>query len=181
LLAAASRSDGPRPVFVPCNDDLHTSSCFRSELTEGPAVFYHSVKKFLQSWLINTLAVLAAVYIVRGIHYQQWLDLLVASLLLGILNAVLRPLLMFLTLPLLIFTLGLFMLFINAMLLYFVSFLLKPHFYVDSFGSAFWGALIISLVSIILNTLTGTGTSRVHFERRRRPPDQGGGGPVIDV
>src|SRR6266567_4431850 len=99
------------------------------------------VKKFIQSWLINTLAVLVAVYVVKGIHYEQPLDLFVASLLLGILNAVLRPILLILALPLLLFTLGLFMLVINALLLYFVGFVLHPHFYVDSFGAAFWGAL----------------------------------------
>lgn len=141
------------------------------------------MKKFLQSWLVNTLAVLMAVYVVPGIHYERWLDLLVASLLLGILNAVLRPVLLLLTLPLLIFTLGLFTLFINALLLYFVGFVLRPQFYVMDFWSAFWGALVISVVSIILNTLTGTGHSRVHFERRRRPPGSNGGGsgPVIDI
>ena len=63
------------------------------------------VKKFIQSWLINTLAVLVAVYVVKGIHYEKPLDLVVASLLLGIFNAVLRPLLMFLALPLLILAL----------------------------------------------------------------------------
>jgi len=140
------------------------------------------LKKFIQSWLINTLAVLVAVYIVKGIHYQKPLDLCVASLLLGILNACLRPVLMVLALPLVVFTLGLFMLVINALLLYFVGFLLRPHFYVDDFWSAFWGALIISLVSLVLNTLTGTGTSRIRFQRRP-PKDSGndGGGPVIDV
>ena len=138
------------------------------------------MKKFLQSWLINTLAVLLAVYIVPGIHYQSWLDVLVASLLLGILNAVIRPLLMLVLLPLLIFTLGLFILVINALLLDFVGYLLRPQFYVVDFAAAFWGALIISVVSLILNTLTRTGTSRVHFERRRRPPDDGNG-PIIDI
>src|SRR2546423_14138228 len=111
-------------------------------------------KKFIQSWIINTMAVLVAVYIVRGIHYKKPLDLVAASLLLGILNAVLRPFLLFLALPLLIFTLGLFMLVINALMLYFVGFLLKPSFYVDGFASAFWGALIISIVSLVLNSLT---------------------------
>jgi len=141
------------------------------------------VKKFIQIWFINTLAVLVAVYLVRGIHYQKPLDLLVASLFLGVLNAVLRPLLMFLTLPLLIFTLGLFTLVINALLLYFVGYILRPHFYVDDFMSAFWGALVISLVGMVLNALTGTGRARVHIERRGGPPksDGGGGGPVIDV
>ncbi|MGH7967382.1 MAG: phage holin family protein [Limisphaerales bacterium] len=141
------------------------------------------MKKFLQSWLINTLAVLVAVYVVPGIHYGRWPDLLVASLLLGILNAVIRPVLFLLTLPLLIFTLGLFTLFINALLLYFVGYVLRPQFYVVTFWDAFWGALVISVVSIILNTLTGSGNSRVHFEHRRRPPgsDGGGNGPVIDI
>jgi len=139
------------------------------------------LKKFIQSWLINTLAVLVAVYVIKGIHYDKPLDLLIASLLLGILNAVLRPVLMFLALPLLIFTLGLFTLVINALLLYFVGYVLRPHFYVDDFWSAFWGALIISIVGIILNSLTGTGSSRVKIERRRRPPGSDGGGPVIDV
>jgi len=91
------------------------------------------LKKFIQSWLINTLAVLIAVYLVKGIHYEKPLDLVVASLLLGILNAVLRPVLMFLALPLLLFTLGLFTLVINALLLYFVGYVLRPHFYVDGF------------------------------------------------
>jgi putative membrane protein len=142
-------------------------------------------KQFLQSWIINTLAVLVAVYLVKGIHYQQPLDLLVASLLLGILNSFLRPILMLLALPLLIFTLGLFMLVINAVLLYFVGFLLKPHFFVDGFGAAFKGALIISLVSLVLNFLTGTRRSRIQIRRGPQPPGPnrpgGGGGPVIDV
>lgn len=142
------------------------------------------LKNFLQRWLINTLAVLVAVYVVDGIHYQKPLDLFVASLLLGILNAVLRPVLMLLSLPLLLFTLGLFMLVINGLLLYFVGFLLKPHFHVDGFWDAFWGALIISLVSLVLNTVTGTGNARVTVRRGspKRPPDRHeGGGPVIDV
>ena len=141
------------------------------------------MKRFIQSWFINTLAVLVAVYLVKGIRYDKPLDLLVASLLLGILNAVLRPILMFLALPLLIVTLGFFTLVINALLLYFVGYVLRPHFYVDDFLSAFWGALIISVVGMILNILTGTGNARVRFERRRRPPgsDRDGGGPVIDV
>ncbi|HLH55867.1 MAG TPA: phage holin family protein [Verrucomicrobiae bacterium] len=141
------------------------------------------MKRFLEGWLVNTLAVLVAVYVVKGIHYQRPLDLVVASLLLGIINAVFRPFLMFLALPLLIFTLGLFTLFINALVLYFVGNLLHPHFSVDSFGAAFWGALVISIVSILLNVLTGTGSTRVRIQRRKGPPagGSGGSGPVIDV
>jgi len=140
------------------------------------------LKKFIQSWFINTLAVLVAVYLVKGIHYEKPLDLLMASLLLGILNAVLRPFLMFLTWPLLILTLGLFTLVINAVLLFFVGYILRPHFFVDDFWSALLGAVVISVVSMILNVLTGTGKARVHFERRNSKSDSdSNGGPVIDV
>jgi putative membrane protein len=143
------------------------------------------MKRFIKSWMISTLAVLVAVYVVKGIHCQQWLDLVVASLLLGVLNTVLRPLLMVLALPLLVFTLGLFRFVINALLLYFVGFLLRPRFYVDGFWDAFWGALIISLISVVLNTLTGGGDARFRVTHRRRPPDSGhggpGDGPVIDI
>jgi putative membrane protein len=141
------------------------------------------VRRFIQSWLISTVAVLLAGYVVSGIHYEKPLDLFMASLLLGVFNAVLRPVLMLLTFPLMLFTLGLFRFVINGLLLYFVGSLLQPHFKVDGFWDAFWGALIISLVSSVLNVLTGTNRARVKFEHRRRPPESGPGGrgPVIDI
>jgi putative membrane protein len=129
--------------------------------------------QFLQSWIINTLAVLVAAMLLRGhIRYGTPADLLVASLLLGILNAFVRPILMLLALPLLVFTLGLFTLVINALLLYFVGVLMGSAFQVDSFGFAFLGALIISIVSIALNILTGTGNTRFKLHRRRPPPEE---------
>ena len=140
------------------------------------------MKKFLQSWLINTLAVLVAVYLVKGIHYEKPLDLLAASLLLGILNSVIRPVIMFLALPLLIFTLGLFLLVINAGVLYFVGYLLRPHFYVQDFWAAFWGALVISIVSLVLNSITGTGNARVKFQRKNASTkSHGDDQDVIDI
>ncbi|HVU09527.1 MAG TPA: phage holin family protein [Verrucomicrobiae bacterium] len=138
--------------------------------------------RFLQSWLINTLAVALAVLILRGhIHCETNLDLVLASLLLGILNAFVRPILMLLALPLLIFTLGLFTLVINALLLALVSFFLKPNFQVDGFGFAFLGALIISIVSIALNILTGTGNTRITIHRRPPPPPKKKDDDVIDI
>ncbi|MFO1499106.1 MAG: phage holin family protein [Verrucomicrobiota bacterium] len=117
-----------------------------------------------------------------GIRYDTALGLFLASLLLGVLNAVLRPVIIVLSLPLLIFTLGLFILIINAVLLYFVGSLLKP-FHVDNFSSAFWGALIISVVSMIANSLLGTNEVKIRTTRQNRPPRSppGGDGPVIDV
>lgn len=144
------------------------------------------MKKFFQTWIVTTLAVLVAVNVVPGINFQDnnlWIPF-VASLVLGILNAFIRPILMLIALPLLVLTLGLFTLVINMLLLYFVGVLLKPHFVVDSFGSALVGSLIISVVSVALNILTGTGRARVMFRRGRRPPNsdtKGGKGPVIDV
>jgi len=135
--------------------------------------------RFLGNWAINTLSVAVAVALLHGhITYQHWSDLLIAALLLGLLNAFVRPILLLLALPLLIFTLGLFTLVINALLLYFVGVLMAPYFQVDSFGFAFLGALIISIVSMALNVLTGN--ARVSVQRRRPPPKKDDD-DVIDV
>ena len=87
--------------------------------------------------------------------------------------------------PLLVLTLGLFTLIINAALLYGVGQLVKS-FHVASFGAAFWGGLVISLISLPLNFLTGAGGARIEVRRgkppeRSRPPGDDGDGPVIDV
>ena len=146
-------------------------------------------KSFLQRWVINTLAVLVAASILSNrIHYDTWTDLVLASLLLGVLNAFVRPVIQLLSISLIIFTLGLFTLVINALMLLLVSALMRPKFAIlgeDSstmFWNAFWGALIISLVSIVLNSLTGTGNSRVKFTRGKSDKKKDdGNGPVIDV
>jgi putative membrane protein len=144
-----------------------------------------TIKRFLQGWVINTLAVLLAC-LLPGISYNDdWHVLVLASLLLGVLNSVVRPVLMLVALPLLVFTLGLFMVVINAGLLMLVGQIVSG-FKVESFGSAVLGSVIISIVSLILNVLTGTGKSRIQvrrFDQQNRPPDRhdDGGGPVIDV
>lgn len=144
-----------------------------------------SWKPFLQRWVITTLGVLVAANIVRGIRYDTVPGLLAASLLLGILNAFLKPVMLVLSLPLLVASLGFFTLFINAFLLFVVGQLVKS-FHVETFGAAFWGGLLISVVSIATNALLGTPDSRVLIRRSRRdgrprPPQDGGNGPVIDV
>ena len=141
------------------------------------------IKRFLQGWAINTLAVLVAAFVLPGISYDDdWRSLLLASLLLGILNAFVRPLLMVVALPLLVFTLGLFMLVINALLLLLVGQIVHG-FEVRDFWSAVLGAIIISVISLVLNTLTGAGKSRIKIRRHQRPPNRpdDGNGPVIDV
>lgn len=153
--------------------------------------------RFLQSWLINTVAVLLTVIILRNhISYadkqlprvDQLENLLLVSFLLGILNAFVRPILMLIALPLLIFTLGLFTFVINALLLSLLTVLL-PFFHITSdgvrfsFGYAFLGALVISIISAFLNLLTGKARVSVQRGGPRQPPGKSGGGdgPVIDV
>ncbi len=136
---------------------------------------------FLKRWLITTAAVVLAASIVPGISYTLG-GLVLATLLLGLLNAFVRPIMLLLSLPLLIFTLGLFILVINALLLYWVGHILR-NFQVDSFGSAFWGSLVISIVSMMLNALTKGGGPRVEIRQGQppRPPPDDGDGPVIDI
>jgi len=138
--------------------------------------------RFIQDWLVNTFGVLIAVALVRGVDYDGTMALLLASLLLGVLNAAVRPFLLVLALPLVIVTLGLFVVVINALLLYLVS-AIVPGFHVESFGSAILGAVIIGLVAFLLNGVTGRNKLRVKVNRRPPPkgPDNGGNGPVIDV
>ncbi len=143
------------------------------------------ILRFLGNWIINTAAVALAVIILRNhISYgDKPENLLIASFLLGILNAFVRPILIVIALPLLIFTLGLFTLVINALLLMLMS-LLLPFFHVDSFGYAFLGAAIISVISVVLNGFTGN--ARISVQRHRPPPPpppgkNDGNGPVIDV
>ena len=151
----------------------HAQGAFKKSGMSG------SLKSFLQRWLINTVAVMVAAKIVPGIECDSITGLFTASLLLGIFNALLRPLLWLLSLPLVIVTLGLFTLVINALLLYFVGSLVKS-FVVADFRAAFWGALVISLVSMVLNLITGD--SRVEIRRSKsRSGDRDGDGPVIDV
>lgn len=125
-------------------------------------------KLFLQAWAINTVAVLVTAHVVSGIDYNKPLDLVVATLLLGFLNAFVRPVLMLLSLPLLLFTLGLFTLVINAGLLLLVGELVKG-FHVAGFWAAFKGAILIALINLALNTLTGSGRARVQIRRGRKP------------
>jgi putative membrane protein len=108
--------------------------------------------RILIKWFINALALYITSYWVKGIQVSGILALLTASALLGILNALIRPLLIVLTLPITILSLGLFTLFINGFMLWLVSFFIKG-FVIDGFWAAFIGALLISIVSWIINWL----------------------------
>ena len=106
----------------------------------------------LLRWLINAGALLLAAYLVPGIVVDGFYTALVVALVLGIMNALVRPILIFLTLPINILTLGLFTLIINAVLFWFVSTVVKG-FEVRGFTAAFWGALIVWAVSWLSNSV----------------------------
>ena len=102
-------------------------------------------------WLILTVAVLAAAYFVEGIHVASFWSAFFAAAALGILNTILKPVLIIVTLPVNILTLGLFTLVINALLLKMASGVI-PGFDVQGFWPAVLGAILISIVSWILNS-----------------------------
>lgn len=105
---------------------------------------------FLVRVLGNALAIVAAAHIVPGIEVRGVLSALAAGLVLGLINAAVRPLLLILTLPLTLVTLGLFLFVLNALCLWLTSALVRG-FEVQGFWAAVLGALLVSLVSWVLN------------------------------
>jgi len=108
-------------------------------------------------WVMNTIAIILAVKFVPGIVYSgEWWGILIVGMIFGLVNTVIRPLVKLFTFPLLILTLGLFTFIINAMMLSLTSWLsesLQLGFRVEGFKPAFWGALVISIVSLVLGCL----------------------------
>lgn len=103
-------------------------------------------------WILNAVALLIVAYILPGIAVASFGSALIAALVLGLLNALVKPVLILLTLPITIVTLGLFLLVLNALLFWFAGSILKG-FVVDGFGWALLGALIYSLVAGLLSGL----------------------------
>ena len=116
---------------------------------------------FLIRWLVTTVAVFAAEKIIPGIHCNSAGALLGASLLLGIVNAFVRPILLLLSIPFIIVTMGLFILVVNALMLMLVA-QIVPSFSVDGFWNAFFGSIVISLVSWILSSFFRTSDGKIH-------------------
>lgn len=107
---------------------------------------------FLIRLVVNAFALVIVAYVLPGVHVSSFTAALVAALILGIVNAILRPILIVLTLPVVILTLGLFTLVINAITFYLVAHL-GLGLTVRGFGSAFLGALVLSIVSFVLSSL----------------------------
>jgi putative membrane protein len=112
----------------------------------------------LLRWLLNTIALFIVANVVPGFHYRSLVTLAIAALILGLLNAIVRPILFLLTLPLTIVTLGLFLIVLNAVMLELTAWLVSG-FVIDSFGWACVGAIVLGLISLV--------TSRIGRERER--------------
>lgn len=101
----------------------------------------------LLKWIVLTLIVVFAAWVIPGIEVDGYLSALIVAAVIALINVSLRPALNLITLPINILTLGLFTLVINALLLMFVSYLV-PGFEVEGLWAAFWGALLMSILSV---------------------------------
>ncbi len=105
---------------------------------------------FFIKWFVNIIALFVVIHTIAGVSAANSNVVIVAALIIGLLNAFLRPVLILLTLPLTIISLGFFTLIINAFMFYLVSKFVTG-FSVTGFWSAFWAALLFSFISFILN------------------------------
>jgi putative membrane protein len=113
------------------------------------------MKNLLVRWIVNSTALLVVVHLVSGVEFDNWPTVFVAALVLGLLNAFLRPVLLILTFPVTVLTLGLFTLVINAFLFYLAAHLVRG-FHVAGFWQAFVASLVFSIVSVLLNLFVGS-------------------------
>ena len=131
--------------------------------------------QLLKRWLLIAVGVIIAAHTATGIHYESVGVLVIAVLLLSVLNVFLKPILMLFSLPFIILTMGLGVWVINALLFLFVSALVNG-FYVDTFFSALWGALVVSVISAVANVLfakPGKGGVNIRVNRTGSPPPNG--------
>ena len=103
-------------------------------------------------WLINTVSLIAVAYLMPSIRVDTFVTALIAALVLGLVNAVIRPILVLLTLPVTLLTLGLFIFVINGLLFWLVGSFVKG-FVVDGFWAGFLGAIVYSVISWLLSGL----------------------------
>ena len=127
------------------------------------------MRSFLIRWLTTALGIGVAAQLLPGIQVDGLWPTIVAALLLGLVNATLRPILLLITLPLTVLTLGLFALIINGAMLAMVASLVKG-VHVSGFGSAILGAVIISLVGTLLTWLLPPHSRLMESHRFKRLP-----------
>jgi len=108
--------------------------------------------RFLLVWILNAVALLIVAYLFPGVQVLDWKAAAVAALVLGLVNMLVRPVLVLLTLPITIVTLGLFLLVINALLFWAVA-SVAPGFHVTGFWAALLGAMLYSLITWALSAI----------------------------
>ena len=127
---------------------------------------------FLIRLLVNAAALWVATRIVPGVSYQgDVLPFLGVALVFGVVNAIIRPITKVLTFPIIILTLGIFIFVINGLMLWLTGSLstsLGLGFHVTGFWAAFWGALVVSIVSTMLSMFVGDSDRRVQVDVNRR-------------
>ena len=106
----------------------------------------------LARWLVNAAALLLVAYLYPGVHIEGFGTALVAALVLGLVNALIRPVLVILTLPVTILTLGLFLFVINALLFWLVAEVVRG-FSVGGFGPALLGSILYSVITLVTSWL----------------------------
>ena len=131
---------------------------------------FDNLPPFLLHWAITALSLWMASHLFKGLRFGSTAALVIAALLLGLANAVVRPLLVVLTLPLTLLTFGLFLLVINALMLMLVARLVRG-FHLDGFWTAFWASLFMSLLSLVLGAFVLGGTPEFTIETSP-PPGQ---------
>jgi len=109
--------------------------------------------RLLLNWLLSAIALLIVSYLVPGFHVEGFKAALIAAVVIGLINATLGVILKFVTLPLTLLTLGVFWWVVNAFMLMLASKLLAPGFVVSGFFAAFLGAIVLSLVNMVLRKL----------------------------
>jgi putative membrane protein len=115
----------------------------------------NSLFNLLLRWAVLALGVALAARLISGISYDNGVTLLIVAILLGFCNAVLRPVLLLFTLPFIILSLGFGVLIVNALLFYFVGKIVDG-FTVTSFWSALGGSIIVSVTSMVMNSVLGS-------------------------
>jgi putative membrane protein len=108
--------------------------------------------KLLLRWFFSAALLMLVAYYLPGVHIFSFYNALIAALVLGLINAIIRPIAVVLTLPVNVLTLGLFSLVINALMFWLAGSIVKG-FYVDGFWPAFWGSIIMSLGGWLFSSL----------------------------
>jgi putative membrane protein len=150
---AITKRTGPPP---------YSQSTPRSKTTD----MLENLTPYLLHWGITALSLWVASHIFEGLKFDNTSSLIISALLLGFVNAIIKPLLIVLTLPLTLLTFGLFLLVINALMILLVAWLVKG-FKVPSFWTAFFASIFIALLSLVIGSFVVTDVPATTIEMPR--------------